>query len=50
MSSKAIYNTLYPRTLPFWLSGGGGDHVTYIDVELSTSHFGFSGGLDGTIV
>lgn len=26
----------------------GGDHVTYIDDELRTSHFGFSGADDGT--
>lgn len=33
--------------MPFWVSGGGGDHEMKRDVELSDTTVTFSGELDG---
>ena len=42
-----FYNTLYPDSSPFCVSGGGGSQVTMISVELGASVLMFSGAAVG---
>ena len=45
--SETVTLMLYSVMIPFWFSGAGGAHVTWMVVELTALVVTFSGGLLG---